>query len=152
MSPTAARLAVVQFYVDADLLGLAKILVQVRPDVTYPGDPGGELHRKRRPPCPVTSPNVKDVDWLPVAAQNNWVIITRDRRITDHRQEIAAVRDHGARMVTLASKDATTKFTQLEVVMCRWRNIERLVDQPGPFVYEATRTTFKPVRLDHNRR
>jgi hypothetical protein len=32
------------------------------------------------------------VDWLPVAARNNWVIITRDRRITDHRQEIAAVR------------------------------------------------------------
>jgi hypothetical protein len=45
VSPTTARLAVVQFYVDADLLGLAKMLVQVRADVTYPGDPGGELHR-----------------------------------------------------------------------------------------------------------
>jgi len=50
-------------------------------------------------------------------------------------------------MVTLASRDATTKFAQLEVVMCRWRDIEKLVEQPGPFVYEATRTTFKPVPL-----
>jgi hypothetical protein len=31
--------ATVRFYFDADVLGLAKILVQVRADVTYPGDP-----------------------------------------------------------------------------------------------------------------
>ena len=33
--------ATVSYYVDADVLGLAKILVQVRRDATYPGDPGG---------------------------------------------------------------------------------------------------------------
>ena len=31
----------VRFYIDADLLGVAKILAGVRSDVTYPGDPGG---------------------------------------------------------------------------------------------------------------
>jgi hypothetical protein len=31
-----ARPARVRYYVDADLLGLAKILVQLRTDVTYP--------------------------------------------------------------------------------------------------------------------
>lgn len=31
------RPAEVRFYVDQDLLGLAKLLVQVRTDVTYPG-------------------------------------------------------------------------------------------------------------------
>jgi hypothetical protein len=36
-----AKPAAVHYYIDADVLGLAKILVQVRPDVTYPGDPGG---------------------------------------------------------------------------------------------------------------
>ncbi len=41
----SAKPAVVRFYVDADVLGLAKILVQVRSDVTYPGDPGGVLHQ-----------------------------------------------------------------------------------------------------------
>jgi hypothetical protein len=31
----------VRFYFDADVLGLAKVMVQLRSDVTYPGDPGG---------------------------------------------------------------------------------------------------------------
>ena len=36
MSPRAAQ---VRVYVDADLLGLAKILGALRNDATYPGDP-----------------------------------------------------------------------------------------------------------------
>jgi hypothetical protein len=32
------RPAQVRFYVDADLLGLAKILCAIRSDFTYPGD------------------------------------------------------------------------------------------------------------------
>ena len=32
--------AKVRFYFDADVLGLAKLLVRVRNDMTYPGDPG----------------------------------------------------------------------------------------------------------------
>jgi hypothetical protein len=36
--------ATVRFYLDADVLGLAKVLVQLRNDVTYPGDPGGVVH------------------------------------------------------------------------------------------------------------
>ncbi len=38
-----ARPAIVRFYVDADVLGLAKELVRIRGDVTYPGDPGGPV-------------------------------------------------------------------------------------------------------------
>ena len=33
------RAAQVRFYVDADILGLGKILGALRNDVTYPGDP-----------------------------------------------------------------------------------------------------------------
>ena len=43
-----ARPARVRYYIDADLLGLAKILVQIRTDVTYPGDPGGPVKGGRR--------------------------------------------------------------------------------------------------------
>jgi hypothetical protein len=52
-----AKPAAIRFCVDADVLGLAKILVQIRPDVTYPGDPGGTVKGHRlRPPCPITDP------------------------------------------------------------------------------------------------
>jgi hypothetical protein len=93
--------AVVRFYFDADVLGLAKVLVQVRADVTYPGDPGGTLHRRIRPACPITSTAVKDDVWISQVASLGWLIITRDSRIASKRAELAAVRETGARMVAL---------------------------------------------------
>ena len=38
--------AQVDFYVDADVLGLARVLARLRSDVTYPGDPGAEIHKR----------------------------------------------------------------------------------------------------------
>ena len=147
-TPHNAKPAKVHFYIDADLLGLAKILAEIRCDVTYPGDPGGTVNRRTRAACPITSPAVLDCDWLPKVAAQNWLIITRDRHIRDHRAEIAAVREHGARLITLSSEEARNKFAQLEIVMCRWRDIERSLDVVGPFIFRATRTALTPIDLD----
>jgi hypothetical protein len=43
-------------------------------------------------------------------------------------------------MINLASADAGTSWGQLEVFMTRWREIDAMVDQPGPFIYVASRT------------
>lgn len=137
----------VRFYVDADLLGLAKLLIQVRSDLTYPGDPGGVLHKRRRAACPVSDPDTKDHIWIPQVAAQGWVIITRDSAIQGHSREVGAVYEHGARMVALAGQDAKNKFDQLEVVMSNWRRIERCVTESGPFIYVATRTTFRPFTM-----
>jgi len=142
-----AKPATVRFYVDADVLGLAKVLVQVRPDVTYPGDPGGVVHKRQRPPCPISSPAVLDPVWIPRVAAQDWLIITRDANIADNRAEIAAVRDNGARMVALAGREAIGTWAQLEVVITQWRAIEALSSQPGPFIYSATRSRLRPVDL-----
>jgi hypothetical protein len=50
------RAAQVRIYVDADLLGLGKILAGLRNDVTYPGDPGAVIHKRQRAPCPSPAP------------------------------------------------------------------------------------------------
>jgi hypothetical protein len=50
------RAAQVRFYVDADILGLGKILGGLRNDVTYPGDPGAVLHKRHRAPLPHRKP------------------------------------------------------------------------------------------------
>lgn len=52
------RAAQVRIYIDADLLGLGKLLAGLRNDVTYPGDPGAVIHKRQRAPCPITSPDV----------------------------------------------------------------------------------------------
>jgi hypothetical protein len=101
-----AKPAEVRFYLDADVLGVAKIVAKLRPDITYPGDPGAVVHRRRRPACPIKSPSALDTEWIPTVAREGWLIITRDSHIQDHRAEIAAVRQNGAKMVALAGRDA----------------------------------------------
>ena len=58
--------AEVRFYCDADVLGLARMVCDLRSDCTFPGDPGKTIKRRTRPACPVTSPAPKDPVWLPI--------------------------------------------------------------------------------------
>jgi PIN like domain len=107
------RAAQVRFYVDADILGLGKILGSLRNDVTYPGDPGAVIHKRQRAPCPIASPDVLDTDWIPEVAARGWLIVTRDSMIIQNRNEIAATRENNAKMVALNQRDAQTKWGQL---------------------------------------
>jgi hypothetical protein len=75
------------------------------------------------------------------------LIITRDAKIADNLAEITAVRESGARMISLAGSEAIGTWAQLEVLMCQWRAVERAMDQPRPFIYSATRTSLRPVPL-----
>lgn len=139
--------AAVQYYFDADIMGLAKVVAGLRSDVTYPGDPGGVVRKRQRPPSPITDPSIKDSVWIPEVTRRGWLVVTRDSKIQDHRAEIAAVRDSGARMVALNGAEATGVWDQLEVLMSRWRSIEALITEPGPFIYVATRTRLRAVDL-----
>jgi hypothetical protein len=135
-----------RFYFDADVLGLAKLVCRERPDCTYPGDLGGRIKKRLRPPCIIDSPNTLDTVWIPAVAAQGWLIITRDRAIQEHRAEVDAVRTHNAKVINLAGPEAVNTWAQLEVLMTRWRDIEPLADQPGPFIYSASRSRLR--RLD----
>jgi hypothetical protein len=139
----------IRFYVDADMLGLGKILASVRSDVTYPGDPGGPgAGGEARPPCPL-EPGVKDPSWIPVTAAEGWIAITRDRHLRHRPDERRAILEHGARVVRLEAREALNKWGQLEIVVYAWRRIEdQLIDLPGPWVYVATRTGIRRESLE----
>lgn len=108
----------VRFFVDADLLGVARILASVRADVTYPGDPGGiAADGFQRAPCAI-KPGEKDADWIPQVAKNGWVVISRDRHIQHRPSERQAIVDAKARMFRLDSRHALNKWGQLEMI-CR---------------------------------
>jgi hypothetical protein len=136
---------VVRYYVDADTLGLAKILAALRIDVTYPGDPGATIKRHERPPCPVTSTAVPDDEWIPIVARAGWSIITRDQRIRSRPAEIAAITAYRAKVFAITSNERLNNWHQLEIVMCQWRRIEQLGKQDGPFIYSLTRTAVSPL-------
>jgi uncharacterized protein with PIN domain len=122
----------VRFYVDADTLGLAHTLVRLRHDVTYPGDPGGTVHKKTRPRCVIDQTDVPDEHWIPIVAAEGWAILTRDRRIMRRPHELKLVKDHGAKLFTITSDEVLTNWHMLEIVMCNWREIERHADDAGP--------------------
>lgn len=139
--------ATVRFYVDADILGLGKTLARLRNDVTYPGDPGAVIHKRRRPACPVASPATADRLWIPVVAANNWLAVTRDFKIREHHAEIDAVRSSACRLVALNPVDGRDTWSQLEVFMSQWRKIEDLTRRAGPFIVVASRTSITEVDL-----
>ena len=142
-----AKPATVRFYFDADLLGLAHVVAGLRSDATYPGDPGGVIKRRERSACPIADPATKDDVWIPQVASLGWLIITRDSRIQQHRAEITAVRQSGARMVVLAGIEARGTWQQLEVLIRQWRAIEASLadlDRLSP----APRSSHKAVNLD----
>lgn len=140
--------AIVRLYFDADVLGLAKLLCQARPDCTYPGDHGAVIQKRRRPACIIKSPGELDPVWIPKVAAEGWLIVTRDRHIQDRVSELSAVREYGAKMLNFSSDDAASTWGQLEVFMARWREIEALIDQPGPFLFRVSRTgAFRPVDI-----
>ncbi len=95
----------------------------------------------------ITSPAAKDPSWIPRVAAEGWLIVTRDRHIQQRLGEINAVRNNGAKMINMASDDSRDAWGQLEVFMSRWREIERLADADGPFIYVITRRG-KPRRID----
>ena len=139
--------AVVRFYFDADIRGVAMLLAQIRPDLTYPGDPGGVVHKRERPACPIVRPETDDDIWIPEVTSLGWIIVTRDAQIREHRAEIAAVRDAGARMIVLAGADAGSTWEQLGIVIRQWTAIERLLEEEGPFIRLASRTRLSPLSL-----
>jgi hypothetical protein len=134
--------------VDADTLGLAHVLCAVRADVTYPGDPGGTVHRRTRPPCPVQSTDTKDDIWIPIVAARGWSIITRDAKIRENPAEKKAVQASGAKLFAVTSDERLDKFHLLEVVLSSWRRIEEAARNPGPFIYSVSRTTIVRLPFD----
>lgn len=68
--------------------------------------------------------------------QQGWAVITPDRPA-----EKAAVLDRRVKLFAITSTEQLDKWRQLEIVMSRWRDIEALVDRPGPFIYRVTRTS-----------
>jgi hypothetical protein len=142
------RPANVRFYFDEDVLGLAKVVAALRSEITYPGHPGDVVNKRVRPACVIAS-GVKDPLWIPVVANEGWLIVTRDSAIQRRRAEVAAVRNNGARMVALAGADAGGKWEQLEVLMINWRRIQTWAGEPGPFIYSVTRAgTPRRIPLD----
>jgi uncharacterized protein with PIN domain len=139
----------IRYYIDADLLGLAKVMVMVRADVTYPGDPGGTgVDGRTRSPCSIAADSL-DADWIPEVARRGWIVVSRDQHLSSRPAEREAIIVARARHLVLNSRQALNKWAQLEIVVNRWRSIEPLAQLAGPWAYSVSRTTLRRIELGH---
>lgn len=141
-------LGIARWYVDADTLGLAHVLVRARPDVTYPGDDGTRHVAKwALPPSPVQQADAPDTEWIPKVAAAGLAIISRDRAISRRRAEIDTVLAAGAQMFAITDSAPLRVWDQLEIVVQRWRDMERMRERPGPYIFALTRTRMTEIDL-----
>jgi PIN like domain len=141
-------LGLARWYVDADTLGLAHVLIRARPDVTFPGD-DGTRHTARwtLPPCPVQQTATRDTEWIPKVAAANMAIISRDRAISRRRAEKDAILAAGAQMFAITDSGQLRVWDLLEIIMHRWRDREQMRERPGPYIFALTRTRMTEIDL-----
>jgi len=139
---------VARWYIDADTLGLAHVLIRARHDVTFPGDDGmRHTSRWTLPPCPIQQTSVHDTEWIPQVAATGMAIISRDAAISRRRVEKDAVLAAGAQMFAITDPAQLRVWDLLEIVMHRWRDMERLRERPGPYIFAVTRTRMSEIDL-----
>ncbi len=90
----------------------------------------------------ITDPATEDLVWIPRVAREGWSIVSRDRHIGAYPAERDAVIAYKAKLFTIASGEKLDLWHQFEILMTRWRDIERLSEQSGPFIYALYRTTI----------
>jgi hypothetical protein len=104
------------FYVDASMLGTAKVLALARPEIYYPGQAG----------CPVERPSMPDDEWLPIVGAHNWPVIMLDKRIRKRPGERAALIEAGVYAFVLTGAGQAKKWDQVLLLARNWETIERL--------------------------
>lgn len=129
---------VLVFFVDANLLGVAKSLEAVRNDILYPGHTS----------CPTIVPATPDSKWLAEAGRRQWIVILRDKRVRSRSREREALLQHGLRTFCLTGSGNASSWDSLRLLAIHWPDIERVArESPGPFIYSVTREGVKPLTL-----
>jgi len=124
------------------------MLIRARPDVTFPGD-DGTRHTSRwtLTPCPVQQTAALDTEWIPKVTAAGMAIIFRDHAISRRRAEKDAILASGAQMFAITDPGQLRVWDLLEIVMHRWRDMERMRERPGPYIFALTRTRMTEIDL-----
>ena len=83
------------YFTDENMLGLGKLLRRSgRDDLLYPG-------HEDLPQVPL---GTLDLDWMPVVAERELIVLTRDKHIRTRPAELRVYLEHGVRSVWLGAK------------------------------------------------
>src|SRR4051794_22002835 len=103
-----------RYFVDENVIGLGRALAEARDDVVHPGH--ADL-----PEVPLAT---LDPDWIPVVAELELVVLTRDRRLRYKPGERLLLLESGLRVVALTGTKNMTTWEMLDLVVRGWAKLE----------------------------
>lgn len=128
------------YFTDENLLGLGKLLTRAgRTDVVYPGHPN-------LPEVPLGAP---DLDWMPIVAERDLIVLTRERRIRTRPVELNAYREHGIRSVRVGGKRDLSPADQVDIFVQHEERLTRHATRlgTGPWALLLTGAGVREIRL-----
>ncbi len=136
MSPLPAA---PRFFVDESALGLGLTLARARTDVVHPG------HRL----VPEIVTRMTDLEWMPLVAARNLIVICRDKRIRTRPAEVAAFRELGLRAFWIAGKRDMSTWDNVTLLARHWPRIEQILTEegPGPWFMAMWEKDIKPLNV-----
>jgi hypothetical protein len=128
------------YFTDENTLGLGKLLRRSgRDDVLYPG-------HDKLPEVPL---GTLDLAWMPVVAERNLIVPTRDRRIRTRPAELRAYSELGIRSVWIGAKQDLGPRDQLEIFLKHEIRLRREITKrgAGPWALAMSATGVRPLHL-----
>ena len=128
------------YFTDENTLGLGKLLRREgREDVVYPG-------HEDLPEVPI---GTLDLDWMPVIAAHDLVVVTRDRRIRSRPAELRAYWEHGIRSVWIGAKQDLGPRDKVELFLKHEERLQREMTKrgAGPWALAMSPSGLRPLTL-----
>ena len=128
-----------RFYVDESALGIGKTLAAARRDTVHVGHP-------LIPECPL---GAADIEWMPIVAARQLVVIGRDKRIRSRPQELLYLKEAGLRVFEIGGKRDLSTWDWLTRLVRHWDTIEEIVRSrgPGPWLYIVNENAVVELRM-----
>lgn len=83
-----------------------------------------------------TRDRTRDVVWLRDSGLQNWLVITRDKRIRYRKAEIRAIQENNVGCFVIGEKRDLSKWNLLRIVVCKMDSMEeRFSQEERPFIY-----------------
>lgn len=90
-----------------------------------------------------------DLEWMPLIAQRNLIVVTRDRRIRTRPAELRAYTELGIRSVWIGAKQDLGPHHQVDLFLQHEARLLREIIKrgPGPWALALTPSGLRPLRL-----
>jgi len=128
------------YFTDENALGLGKLLRRSgRTDVLFPGH--DEL-----PEVPL---GCNDIDWMRLAGNRGFIVITRDKRIRTRPAELLAYREFGIRSVWIGAKQNLSPADQFAMFQRYEARLRREIVKrgPGPWALAMSVSGLRPLSI-----